>query len=353
MKKFLFGKLFYLALFSMFLLLFSCKKKADAPVPIIVPGTISASYVSSTTTQLKFRIRFFILDSRLDDNLSEIDIQHYLYIDDHSYAGVNYSYTLNSVYHVTTPFLGNSSTAVMLDESAINETDFNGLGAKYMLNQETTCRKFFKLTPSGSDFILAAYSYNNSFLPSQPLTIYGDGYTNQAELYDQKLAELRNYNYFTGNSPFLLALDSMLEYVNAKAPNTNKQIIAFTHNKDDVGGPAWNAVINKAVNYHIPVNIVMTYQSEGDFFNYISLAGTTGGLIFFVSNNQDGTNMPHFATRLNDILKGNFTCFESDWTVNASSPVFNSGFTESGYMQLYIDNKDKLYTYMPYFCRIP
>jgi hypothetical protein len=172
-------------------------------------------------------------------------------------------------------------------------------------------------------------------------------------MYDQKLAELRQYNYFTGNTPFLQAMDSMLEFVKAKAPNANKQIIAFTHSEDNVGGKTWNAVINKAISYHIPVNIVMTYQSNPNFYNYLELAGRTGGLIFYVSNNQDGANIPHFATKLNDVLKGNFLCFESDWTVKASSPVFSSGWDESGYMELYIDNKDKLYTYMPYFFRIP
>jgi len=338
---------------STLLLLFSCKKKDAAPVPIIVPVTLSAVHVSHTTTQLEFKIRFFILDSRVNDELTEMDLQQYLYINGYSYSGVNYSYTLNSVNKVTMPLLGNSSTAVMLDESGIEEDQFAGLGASYMQNQETACRKFFKLSPAGNNFILSAYSADNAFLPSHPLTIYGDGFTDNPEIYDQKLAELRQYNYFTGNTPFLQALDSMLEFVKAKAPNANKQVIAFTHSGDNVGGPAWNAVVNKAVAYHIPVNIVMTYQSNGDYYNYITLAGTTGGMIFYVSNNQDGTNIPHFTTKLNDVLKGNFLCFESDWTVNASSPVFNSGFAESGFMELYIDNKDKLYTYMPYFFRIP
>lgn len=348
--KCFFSVIFLIIIFSVW----SCKKKDIAPVPIIIPVTLNTEYISHTSKELKFKVRCIILDSRTNYDLTEIELAKYLYIASYTgQSGTNYTFSLDSLTKVNTPFLGNYSAAIMLDESEIDESQFNLLGGKYMLNQETACRKFFKLASDGSEFILSAYGLGNEFIPNQPLTIYGDNFTNNDVQYDQTLAYLRKYSNYKGNAPFLLALDSMLEFMNIKATNSNKQIIAFTHNDDSVSGKDWDSLILKAINYHITVNIVMTYQSNGDFYNYTNIAQKTGGFIFYVSNNQDGTNMPLFANRLNEILQGNFTCFESKWTETASTPVFVSNYSFAGYMELYVDNLDKLYTYMPYFISIP
>jgi len=134
---------------------------------------------------------------------------------------------------------------------------------------------------------------------------------------------------------------------------TGYQIIAFTHNEDVVSNKDWDSLITKAINYNVVVNIVMTYQSNGDFYNYTQIAQKTGGFIFYVSNNQDGTNMPLFANRLNDILLGNYSFFESSWTQTASKPVFVSNYSSGAYIELFVDNLDKLYTYMPFYISIP
>ena len=336
------------------LIIIACNKKDIAPVPIIIPVTTSSEYISHTSNELKFKVGFIILDSRTNFDLTQIELVRYLYIGSYTnQSGAYNTFVLDSLNKMNTSYLGSYSVAIMLDESEIDESQFNGLGNKYMLNQETACRKFFKLSPVGSNFILSAYGMGNEFIPNEPITIYGDDFTNNADKYDQTLANLRKYSNYKGNAPFLSALDSMLEFINNKAINSNKQIIAFTHNEDVVSNKDWDSLITKAINYNVVVNIVMTYQSNGDFYNYTQIAQKTGGFIFYVSNNQDGTNMPLFANRLNDILLGNYSFFESNWTQTASKPVFVSNYSSGAYIELFVDNLDKLYTYMPFYISIP
>lgn len=344
----------YVIIFLIAFTVISCRKLDVPPVPVIIPVTINSEYINHTSNELKYKVRFAIFDSRTNYDLTQTDLVKYLYIGSYTgQSGTFYTFTLDSLKKMNTSYLGNYSAAIMLDESEIDESQFNGLGNKYMLNQETACRKFFKLSPAGSEFILSAYGYENESLQNEPITIYGNNFTNNIDYYDQTLAYLRKYSNYKGGAPFLSAVDSMLEFINIKATNLNKQIIVFTHNEDVVSTNDWDEVINKAVNYNIVVNIVMTYQSEGDFYNYTKIAQKTGGFIFYVSNNQDGSNMPLFSNRLNDILLGNYTCFESEWTQTASNPVFVSNYSSAVYMELFVDNLDKLYTYMPFYISIP
>ncbi len=352
----MFNKLIHIVSIALIIIIFSCKKETVLPDPILVNITLSAGYISHTPQSLTFKVRFAILDSRFNNELTEVDINNFVYITPYigNTSGITYTYTLDSIKKTYTPFLGNNtSAAIMIDESKINESDFNNNGPKYVYGQETACRTFFKLSEPGSNFILSAYASGNTFLPQQPLTIYGNGFTNNSLIYDQPLADLRRYNNLNGNSPFLSATDSMLKYINQNATNNNKQLIAFTRSDDNVGGIPWDSVITKARNFHIPCNIVMTYQGTVNFAEYVQMACETGGFLFFVENNQDGKNLPMFGDQLNNILKGNFRCFETVWTVHASQPIFYSGTTELNYIELYMDNNEKLYTYMPYYVRIP
>jgi len=334
--------------------LFSCKKVEVKPAPIFANVTLSAEYISHSSQDLKFKVRFLILDSRAKDGLIEDDISTGLYISPYTgdSSGAYYTYTLNSIKKVSTAILGNSSTAIMLDESEIEEDNFNNQGAEYVLSQETACRIYFKNIANGSNFILSAYGSDNQLLPYQPLTIYGDNFTNNALIYDQTLAELRRYSNFSGNTPFLLATDSLLEFMNLKAPNENKNLIAFPHSEDNVGGKDWATIINKALDYNIHCNIILTYQSSPNFYELIQLASVTGGFIFYVENNQNGRNIPFFAEHLNDILQGNILCYETEWAKHSDKPVFESNYYEGGYIELYIDNQ-RLYTYLPYYVGIP
>ena len=330
----------------------SCKKVEDAPLPIIVNVTLATQYISHTSNELKFKVRFLILDSRTN-GLTDLDISNSLYIDPYTgTSGANYTFSLDSFKKVTVPFSGKSSTVIMLDESEIEEDNFQNLGPTYVLNRETACRKFFKNISSGCDFVLSAYGSDNQFLPSQPISIYGENFTNNALIYDQTLADLRRYGNFGGNSPFLIATDSLLEFINSKASNSNKNLVVFSHSEDNVGGKDWQEIINKALEYKIRCNVVMTYQSTPNFYELIDLACKTGGFIFFVENNQDGKNIPFFADNLNGMLNGNIQCFETVWTKHSDQPIFESNYYDQGYLELYID-KERLYTYLPYSVGIP
>jgi|GEM_PF-3162416 len=335
-------------------LLLNCCKKAEVPAPILAPGTISAEYISHTPTELKFKVRFFVLDSRNNNDLTEMDIANSIYIDSFTDDfGTQFSYTLNSVKKVTTPLLGKASTAVMWDLSEIEEDKYNWFGPQYMQNQEIACRKFFKLSPPENEFVFAAYSTNNYYIPNDTINIFSNGFTNNTSFYDQRLAQFRNNTIYYGLTPVRQALDTMLDFTISKAKNANKQIIAFTHSEDNMGGPYWNSIIQKAKGNNIPINVVMNYQSDGNFPDYIKLACSTGGFVFYVSNYLDGRSLPVLASGLNNIVQGNFTCFESEWTANVSSEVFAPGFVEASYIELKINNNYNLFPYMPFYVEIP
>lgn len=344
----------YYLIFIFLCAISSCKKQEIVPPPIFVNVTLSTEYISHTSQDLKFKVRFLVLDNRAEHGLIETDISKSIYIEPYtgSTSGANYTYTLNNFKKITTETSGLFSTAILLDESEIDEDNFNNQGPTYVLNREIACRKFFKNAFSGSNFILSAYGSDNQHLPFQPLTIYGENFTNNALIYDQTLAELRNYKNFGGNSPFLIASESLLEFINSKNLNLNKNIIVFSHSENNVGESDWISLINKAIDYSVRCNIVLTYQSSPDFYNLIQLAGATGGFIFYVENNQNGQNIPFFAENLNNILQGNILCFEAEWTKHSDIPIFEPDYYEGGYIELYIDN-ERLYTYLPYYVGIP
>lgn len=337
------------------LLISSCRKRNIPPAPVFVNITFSSEYISHTPQSLTFRVNFVILDSRFDGNITGMNIRDFLYIGTYTGggSGATYTYRLDSFKLAATPLKGAHSTAVMFDLSEIEESDYANKGAKYLIGQETACRKFLKNTSPESNFIVSAYAGNNPYLPSQPVTVFGNGFISNGVFYDQILAGLRRYENTGGTTPFLKATDYILEYINQFAPNNNRQIVAFTHSEDDEGGFTWNSIISKARNYNVPCNIIMTYQNTPDFYEYLELAGETGGFVFFVENHQDGGNIPLFGEQLDNILTGNFQCFETVWTVQTDKPVFSSGFAEGGYIELYMDTEEKVYTYMPYFLRIP
>lgn len=287
-----------------FMILFSCKKvNRELVEERYSVGIVSTEVISYTSTKAVIKVRFFVLDSRNNGKLILENISNNLFpeFDD---------LTLDSVNRITTPFKGNSSVAILVTNKyyQISYESFN---------YEPYIRKILRSCAPTNEVLLSEVG-----LKSDVLSIINPGFTRNALELDLPLAammndnnsdEFGNYlNYEPQDSLYLFkAVDSLINYMNTNATCQNKNIII---SGSGTYGPSELAFLrNKAI-----LNNVTFHD-----FGYGDLSSITGGV-------QSGSlNLLLIGSRLNDIMTGNFECFESVWTDSVIFNHFQSGGTYS------------------------
>jgi hypothetical protein len=282
------------------MILFSCKKvNRELVEERYSVGIVSTEVISYTSTKAVIKVRFFVLDSRNNGKLILENISNNIFpeFDD---------LTLDSVNRITTPFKGNSSVAILVTDKyyKISYESFN---------YESYIRKILRSCAPTNEVLLSEVG-----LKSDVLSIINPGFTRNALELDLPLAEMMNNNdyYEPIDSLFLCkAIDSLINYMNNNGDCQNKNIIIFGGENSGYYEQFYdlNLLYNKAI-----LNNVTFHD-----FGYGQLSPITGGV-------QSGSlNLLLMGSRLNDIMTGNFECFESVWTDSVIFNHFQSGGTYS------------------------
>jgi len=295
-------------------------------------GIITSNVNSYSSDAINLTLRFFVLDKENSGNLTQRDVFR-----DISIYSSDFTAVMLNAEEITTPDAGKFSCAVMLDDfySLISyETFYQYSPVEY------STRSFFKHACKSGDKVL----FSTFQTGETPLTIYGDGFTSNADIYDLPLARLldkENQSLTTSDSiPLLYALDSIIRYTTDKAEGTNKNILLlYSRNVFSHKGFNTDSIISRAKQAGIRVSTIMDFGGEyyvnydlnaEDFF--YKIANETGGFVYKTSDAVYSGDLMLLAAKLTNIMEGNFSCFESTWKISPESwtDPFEPGFCEQG-----------------------
>jgi hypothetical protein len=148
----------------------------------------------------------------------------------------------------------------------------------------------------------------------------------------------------------LQSIDYLMEDINKNTKKGNRNLLLLSSfNAYLTNGITKDSVISKAKRYGIKISTILDRTSE-DYIEYsfdtekliYELALNTGGFIY----NDDLSYMAYdnniliLASRLGNILEGNFRCFESTWKIVADDTYtipFQPGYIIEDDINLLID----------------
>ncbi len=221
--------------------------------------------------------------------------------------GVNVTFTVSKVEQMNTPYIGTTSSGILLDQSgSITTEDPDDLrihGTKAFLSS-------LKKT---DEYLLGSFpafeTHSENFL------------TNPKEVYPI-LDQLANNE--GGSTPLYSSSNSMLDLINQKSNNANKNLIIFTdgegHDDELIG-----TVIQKAKSDGIRIfSIGLGAGVNND--NLGRLAFETGG-IYLRAEKAD--NLISIFSSLYGYIAGGASYYRTTWKVSASSNVSNQKVNSS------------------------
>jgi hypothetical protein len=337
----------------LFLLVFLCRCYTSEEDPWISSaffcGILSTEVESYTADEVFVKFRFFILDAEEGDKLTRRDVfsQMTIYLTGYNGYMLNYQKT-------NTDPSGNYSCAVLVDDV------YNQINYDYwdpISRTEYFVREFFKTAGEGNRFLFSMMRDKTN-----PLTIYGDGFTEQAETYDQVLAhQLNNVPDNIGmdfdSVPLPYCLNELIDYTDLHAGTANKSILSlYSSNTFPRMGYSMQALIDKAKNKGIRVFTILDAGGSVNNWEYdgrellFKIASETGGAVF-ENSDFDAKDLIILGSQMGPIMEGNFPCFEVRWRLVRESwaDTFQPGFFEQGELQTVIQTGyDKKEFTMPF-----
>lgn len=294
-------------------------------------GVLSSEVESYSDKEITLKLRYFLLDGTESDQLITRNIENNISISSSDIVG-----TLIDQKEIPTPYSGNYSCAVLLDE-IYNIMNYDFWDVYTIPNStEVFLRKFFKNAGNNNSFRFTSLKPGNS-----ALTFYGKGYTQNAASLDIPLSEgLNDVSKPTSkfsNSPLLQNIYLLMDTINKTAPPGKKDLLLIYSRVSYINsGITKDSVINKALRLGIRVSTIMDagveYNVVDDWANedlFYKLANLTGGFVYMDNDYTDFTDKLILASRLGNILEGNFKCFESTWKIvpqDIYTDLFRPGF---------------------------
>ena len=317
----------YFKIIILLLIIFvSCKKDEEKLVKNYYScGVISTEVISHTSTKAVVKVRFFVLDKSNNDGLINQNIINNIIPPNSSYIGI-----IDSLKRITTISKGNYSAAVLISDGLDETINMND----YFYIMEPAVRKFLHTSVPENEVLLAKVGDKIN-----PLEIIGSGFTRNADELDIPLAEISKKGYFstTDTLRLLEAIDSMIDYLNVKSTYSNKNLfILYSRRKYFLQNQNLDSIINKAKQSNITCHMlefVPSYTwSNFSLKNFLVKLKTITNGIYVEGppyyNNYEGGELPmdmlQVSGKLNEMMKGNFECFEVIWTLTPTSSIFTS-----------------------------
>ena len=291
-------------------------------------GVLSSEVTGYINEEITLKVRFFILDKEESDQLTKRSIENSLIIQSSDVIS-----SLLDFREVTTPYSGNYSCGVLIDE-IFNLYSYD-TGEKFSIT-DVFLRKYLKNAGADNSFLISGFKKN-----TPPVSFISTGYTTKVQELDLPIAEILNNvirpTQRLDSIPLLESIDILLEKIKQSAPPENKNLlILYSGNKYYHNNIVKDSIISKALREGTRVSTIM--NAGGDYYvNYdlnnediiYKLAIETGGLIYKSSDYLGGKDLYILASRLGNIFEGNFRCFESTWKIvpyDKSTDPFIPGF---------------------------
>ena len=335
------------------IVLVTCSQEEDDSNKIIEEqfscGVISSEILNYSANELDLLVNFFVFDKENNDKLTSIDISDKLVLEDDNY---DFDGELNNFNTSITPEYGNYSCFILLDD-LFNQVTYNHFDNVSGL--ENFIRMFFHNSGHNNYF-----NFANSKIGVNPLTIYNDEYTNNAKEFDLPLAklchEMPELTEKADSMPLLTSIDSVLEFINLKAPDNNRNLLLLcSDNAFSSSGINTNKIINKAIQYNIRVHTILGAGGDSKLIfsrsNFLfKLSNATGGIMYELNSDVFPLELLILASNLKNILEGYFQCFQSTWTLKSNDLIFVKGYLGEPLLEVYIQtNYDKEAFQLP-FC---
>lgn len=239
---------------------------------------------------------------------------------------VYYDFTQISVGGYTSPSYGSYSALLLFDQSgSITSTDPDDSrieAAKYFLNA----------LGSGDNVMVAAFSKGGN-LPYEPITYYGESFTNDGLRYFSTLNGFKDTE--GGNTPLFQATYTMVDFTYSHAPNSNRAVVVFTDGEDTEGGRTIEEIVNLAQSLNVKVFTVGLSDNVNKKVLAEMAVGTGGALMWA----RDARQLISTYKTLGNLLHGGAAYYGTRWRVQRSSGAFE-GATGwfSTHMKVELDN---------------
>lgn len=273
-------------------------------------GVLSCNVDSFSNEEMILKLRFFILDKEKQGDLTSRDVKNNL-----SFSGFGLAGLITDFREIELEPEGNYSCAVLLD-NIYNQINYE----TYDLYSTTEIflRKFFRETGEGN---LSRFAVFKNFTP--PVTFYGGYFNGDARQMDLLLARVLNEYEEPVSTyspvPLLQSMDAILDTIHKSAPAGNRNLLViYSRNAFIKTGVNMEDVMNKAKNYGVKVSTIMdfggeyhiSYNLDDENFLY-KMALETGGFVYVNNDALSGEDMYLLGPQLDNIMSGNFRCFEA------------------------------------------
>jgi hypothetical protein len=307
-------------------------------------GVLSTDVIDYKADTITLKIKFFMLDNKSGDYITDRNIFHAITIYSSDFNG--------EIQEISTSEISldkNYSCAVLLDEIYPLSTYAYPSNSGINNTAEVFIRKFFKNAGDNNSMLFSTFKDNEN-----PLTIVGENYTKVPKEYDLPLADYLNSSTLPCHEsncidslPLLKSMDLLMDFIDQKAPAQNRNLLLmYSRNLFNRKGYSINSLIDKAKQHNIKVSSILgsignyeiKWDSDGEEL-YYKMALETGGIVYQV-NNYDGKDLNLLASRLGDIFKGNIKYYETVCKITPESwtDPFQPGFYATGDLEFELQN---------------
>jgi len=325
-----------------------CSKDND-PRPVEAPyavGQVTTRVVSYNSRTLVLDYDFILYDEKGIVDASKFKLNE---ASRSINGGGTLSYSLKSLTQLDAQPRGCYSTAVLMEQNAMERPD----------RPEQLARYIFRNTPSCSNFSLSVYPERDSNLgQGAPYKILSQSFINDDYKFDQDLAVISANNrqlFEQQKDPYntqLRALDAVTKYVVANSQSANRQVFAMYQNFDETNSTLATEIQNYAIANNIAINAVKNDFSSNDVV--FRMAHATGG-IYFMPDDFDPFHQParsdYYAIALHadKFMSGNYKFYRARYEITASVDFFKQNFNYFLFMSADFgnDNLKRLPCYVP------
>jgi hypothetical protein len=315
-------------------------------------GLLSSEVVSYSKKEMTLRVKFYVFDRGESDQLTRKNIENNLTFGSSDVEGILIDYN-----EVKTPYSGNYSCAVLLDEvyNIVNSDYWTGASST-----DTFLRKFFKNAGQNNSFLLSAFG------PEKPdVSFLSNGFKNSASDLDLSMARILNNTTEPTSKISKISLfrsiDVLMDTINKSTPRGNRNLLLLSTLRSNPDSKITiDSVLNKAARYGIKLSTIMDRTVE-NYFDYdlnnedlfFKLANRTGGFVYDddLGSDSKNNNILILASRLGNLMEGNLSCFESTWKIlpaDSWTAPFQPGFTGEAKLQIDLGTQ-----YLSYGIEIP
>jgi hypothetical protein len=319
------------------------------------PRPVEAPYAAGqvTTRVVNYSSRTLVLDYDfiLYDEKGMVDASKFALTEGNRSitGGGTLTYSLKSLTPLDAQPRGCYSTAVLMEQNAMERPD----------RPEQLARYIFKNTPSCSNFSFSVYPERDAALgQASPYKIYSQSFINDDFKFDQDLAIISANNrqlYEQQKDPYntqLRALEAVTRYVVTNSGSNKRQVFAMYQNFDSDNSTLATDIQNYAVANNIVINAVKNDFSSNDVL--FRMAHATGGL-YFMPDDFDPFHQPaksdYYAIALHadKFMSGNYKFYRARYEITASVDFFKQNFNYYLFMGADFgnDNLKRLPFYVP------